>query len=120
MTLTSLTNALAFAIGALVPTVELRAFCLVAGAAITVDWLYQLSFFAGVLARYGLGDTGRRANETSTIEMVELKPPSQPSPGAVAQATVVLANEAERQRRRPSWLIRAYCRWLLSWYERVA
>ena len=112
VTLTSLTNALAFAIGALVPTPELRAFCVTAGVAITIDWLYQLAFFAGVLVICGLGNKQMVGDQTDAAVEVEIvhreKTPSQLSKAG----TVVLVKDVQR----PSWLIRTYCRWLMSWW----
>jgi hypothetical protein len=37
-----------------VPTPELRLFCITAGVAVTIDWLYQLSFFAAIMCECGM------------------------------------------------------------------
>uniref|UniRef100_A0A0N5AWX4 SSD domain-containing protein n=1 Tax=Syphacia muris TaxID=451379 RepID=A0A0N5AWX4_9BILA len=56
ITITTLTNVLAFGIGALTPTPEIRLFCIGNTFALTVDFIYQISFFTAVLAVLGKSD----------------------------------------------------------------
>ncbi len=51
--LTSLTNSLAFAVGISAPSPVIRMFCTMAAIAMATDFLYELTFFAGALARWG-------------------------------------------------------------------
>lgn len=50
MSITTLTNVLAFGIGALTPTPEIRIFCIGGVTAIIVDFLYQITFYTAVVA----------------------------------------------------------------------
>ncbi|VDD94405.1 unnamed protein product [Enterobius vermicularis] len=50
ITITSLTNVLAFGIGILTPTPEIRLFCIGNTLAMIVDFFYQITFFTAVMA----------------------------------------------------------------------
>ena len=53
ITITSITDALAFGIGAITPFYSIRIFCLYTGVAVVFDYLFQVTFFAGCMALMG-------------------------------------------------------------------
>ncbi len=53
ITITSITDALAFGIGAITPFYSIRIFCLYTGVAILFDYIFQITFFAGCMALMG-------------------------------------------------------------------
>ncbi|XP_072043818.1 patched domain-containing protein 3-like isoform X2 [Amphiura filiformis] len=53
ITITSITDALAFGIGAITPFYSIRIFCLYTGVAVVFDYLFQITFFAGCMALMG-------------------------------------------------------------------
>ena len=53
ITITSVTDALAFCIGAITPLPAVRIFCLYAGVAIIFDYFYQITFFGACMALTG-------------------------------------------------------------------
>lgn len=53
ITITSLTDALAFCIGSITPLPAVRVFCLYAGVAITFDYLFQITFFGACMVYTG-------------------------------------------------------------------
>ena len=53
ITITSVTDALAFCIGAITPLPAVRVFCLYAGVAITFDYLFQITFFGACMVYTG-------------------------------------------------------------------
>jgi hypothetical protein len=56
ITITSLTNAIAFGIGTTISTPVICQFCLAATIAMTLDFVFELSFFGGLLAIAGRFD----------------------------------------------------------------
>ncbi|KHN86089.1 Patched domain-containing protein 3 [Toxocara canis] len=50
VTITTFTNVLAFGIGSLTPTPEIRLFCIGNASAMIVDLIYQITFFGSVMA----------------------------------------------------------------------
>uniref|UniRef100_A0A915AFS2 SSD domain-containing protein n=2 Tax=Parascaris univalens TaxID=6257 RepID=A0A915AFS2_PARUN len=50
VTITTFTNVLAFGIGALTPTPEIRLFCIGNASAMIVDLIYQITFFGSLMA----------------------------------------------------------------------
>uniref|UniRef100_A0A914WW48 SSD domain-containing protein n=2 Tax=Plectus sambesii TaxID=2011161 RepID=A0A914WW48_9BILA len=53
ITITSLTNALSFGIGALSPTPAIRVFCIFAACTVTFGYIYQIFLFTAILALGG-------------------------------------------------------------------
>ena len=53
ITITSITDALAFGIGAITPFLSIRVFCLYTGVGVVFDYLFQITFFAGCMALMG-------------------------------------------------------------------
>uniref|UniRef100_A0A914WWF6 SSD domain-containing protein n=1 Tax=Plectus sambesii TaxID=2011161 RepID=A0A914WWF6_9BILA len=90
ITITSITNTLAFAIGALTPTPQIRMFCIGTALAVFADFILELCLFSSMLAIVGGRPTTRRRAVVT-------------GPAAV---------------RQPSWtekFLRSYCRFLTSW-----
>lgn len=56
ITITSLTNAMAFGIGTTISTPVIGQFCLAATIAMILDFMFELSFFGGILAIAGRFD----------------------------------------------------------------
>ena len=53
ITITSITDALAFGIGAITPFLSIRVFCLYTGVGVVFDYIFQITFFAGCMALMG-------------------------------------------------------------------
>ncbi|KAI1698205.1 patched family domain-containing protein [Ditylenchus destructor] len=71
ITISSSTNVISFAIGALSDTPAVRTFCIFSAVAITICYLYQLILLAAILAL-----SGRRENESSTVCCFKTNPQS--------------------------------------------
>ncbi|CAJ0581554.1 unnamed protein product, partial [Mesorhabditis spiculigera] len=66
VTITSLTNMLAFGIGAFTPTPEIQLFSVGNAVAVTVDWVFQLTIITAlmvIIGRWEIRDERRRAKE---------------------------------------------------------
>ncbi|KAH7727331.1 Protein PTR-14 [Aphelenchoides avenae] len=74
ITITTLTNILAFTIGALTPTPEIRLFCIGNGIALTVDYVYQWTVFGALMAVVGkreLRESSAPSRASSVISYAE-------------------------------------------------
>ncbi|CAJ0963577.1 unnamed protein product, partial [Mesorhabditis belari] len=68
VTITSLTNALAFGIGALTPTPEIQLFSIGNALAVTFDYIYQLTIFTALMAVVGRWEL---ENERKSLKFVD-------------------------------------------------
>ncbi|XP_033107661.1 patched domain-containing protein 3-like isoform X2 [Anneissia japonica] len=60
ITITSITDGIAFAVGAFSRFPSVRIFCTYAAAAVTADFIFQITFFAAALALFGYRESSNR------------------------------------------------------------
>ncbi|VBB26912.1 unnamed protein product [Acanthocheilonema viteae] len=69
VTITTLTNVLAFCVGALSPIPEIQVFCIGSAAAMIVDFIYQITLFAAIMVVVG----GRELQLEKSMHAMEHK-----------------------------------------------
>ncbi|XP_077994499.1 patched domain-containing protein 3-like [Glandiceps talaboti] len=76
ITITSLTDALAFGVGAISNIPSVRIFCCYCGVAIVFDYLYQITFFGGCMALIGHREKQNRHCITMKTVVSKVESPS--------------------------------------------
>uniref|UniRef100_A0A1I7Y8Y4 SSD domain-containing protein n=1 Tax=Steinernema glaseri TaxID=37863 RepID=A0A1I7Y8Y4_9BILA len=102
ITLTSLTNGLSFAVGALASTPAIRLFCIYTAVGVLIDFIYQLTFFVAATVY-----EGHRMTRKAKIY------PSKPSQLALQNA------EAAKKPGAHNGIVSRYCKLLKMWQTKV-
>jgi predicted RND superfamily exporter protein len=107
ITVTSLTNALAFGIGAVQPTPVIQSFCVCVAVAMTLCFVYELTFFAAILVLVdGKNEDRKRGADDA-------------KPTVPVQAAVVASSPSERHTSRSASGVIIKRPGLAQYYARV-
>uniref|UniRef100_A0A915EVZ0 SSD domain-containing protein n=1 Tax=Ditylenchus dipsaci TaxID=166011 RepID=A0A915EVZ0_9BILA len=84
ITITTATNVLAFAIGALTPTPEIQLFSIGNALAITIDYVYEWTVFGSLMSIVGHWELDDNCGSENNSEKEIVRPPSVRAPSAFA------------------------------------